>query len=118
MQSINGRIFNIKPGYVKTPEDNEFITIFRNKDDGKYYGRKSDGSDELISGPGSADKNFVFQQIVSAIEWVVVHNLGKKCSVTIVDDLGSQMYAKVVYDNNNQVSIYFNKSKTGFVYCN
>jgi hypothetical protein len=50
MQSINGRIFNIKPGYVKTPEDNEFITIFRNKDNGKYYGRKSDGSNELIGG--------------------------------------------------------------------
>lgn len=118
MQSINGRIFNIKPGYVKTPEDNEFITIFRNKDDGKYYGRKSDGSNELIGGPGSADKNFVFNQVVPQQEWVVIHNLNKRCSVTIVNDLGEQVFGLVKYDNDNQVSIYFNSLKTGQVYCN
>lgn len=117
MQSITGRIFNVKPSFITNPEDNEFVTIYRNKDDGKYYGRRSNGTDEEI-GAGVNDKNFVFQQIVNSSEWVVVHNLGKKCSVTIVDDLGNQMYAKVVYDNDNQVSIYFNKSKTGFVYCN
>lgn len=110
-------IFNIEPKYVETPVNNEFVTIWRNSLDNKYYGRKSDGTDELISGV-SSDSNFVFNQLVLSQEWVVVHNLGKKCSVTIVNDLGEQIMAKVVYDSNNQVSIYFNSLKTGSVYCN
>lgn len=118
MEYQGNRVFNVEPKYIDTPTYSEFITIFRNKNDGKYYGRKSDGTDEPISDTGPSDKNFVFNQVIASTEWVVVHNLGKKCSVTIVNDLGEQMYAKVVYDNDNQVSIYFNKLKTGFVYCN
>lgn len=118
MQYQGNRVFNVESKYIDTPQNPEFVTIWRNKLDGKYYGRKSDGTDEPINTIGPSDKNFVFNQLVPSQEWVVVHNLGKKCSVTIVNDLNEQMYAKVVYDNDNQVSIYFNKLKTGSVFCN
>ena len=111
------RIYYVNPSFISNPEDAQWLTLYKRKTDDKLVLRKSDGSEEIIF-PVSADKNFVFNQAIPSNEWVVVHNLGKKCSVTIVDDSNNQMYAKVVYDNNNQVSIYFNKSKIGFVFCN
>jgi len=111
------RIYYVDPQYIVNPENSEWLTLYKRKTDDKLVLRKSDGSEEIIF-PVSTDKNFVFNQAIPSNEWVVVHNLGKKCSVTIVDDLNNQMYAKVVYDNNNQVTIYFNKNKTGSVFCN
>jgi len=49
MQSITGRVFNVESKYITNPESNEFITIWRNKLDNKYYGRRSDGTDELLA---------------------------------------------------------------------
>lgn len=49
MQSITGRVFSVDPKYISDPESSEFITIFRNQLDGKYYGRRSDGTDELLA---------------------------------------------------------------------
>lgn len=55
MQSITGRVFNVESKYITNPESNEFITIWRNKLDNKYYGRRSDGVDEPLGGGGSID---------------------------------------------------------------
>ena len=49
MNYEGNRIFNVEPSYISTPESSEFVTIFRNKLDGLYYGRKSDGTDEPLS---------------------------------------------------------------------
>jgi hypothetical protein len=50
VESKIGRVFNVNPNYISNPENNEFISIYRNKLDNKYYGRRSDGVDEPLGG--------------------------------------------------------------------
>ena len=39
--------------------------------------------------------------------WVIVHNLGKFPSVTVVDSGGTVVTGNVVYDSNNQITLTF-----------
>lgn len=50
--------------------------------------------------------------------WVVEHNLGKKPSVTVVDDNDNVIMAEIIYDSNNQITINFNADTQGKVYLN
>jgi len=73
-------------------------------------------TDDVI--PVTGDKNFVHNQVVASNSWTVTHNLQKKCAVSVTDSLGNEIVGKVHYDSINQVTIDFNKSITGYVYCN
>jgi len=55
---------------------------------------------------------------VAASTWVVEHNLGKKPSVTVVDDNDNVIMAEIVYDSDNQITINFNADTQGKVYLN
>lgn len=46
-----GTVFNVEPQYIKTPVNDEFVQIYRNELDNKYYGRRASGVDELIGPP-------------------------------------------------------------------
>lgn len=48
----NDPAYETEPGNINTPPPGA-VTIFKNINDGLYYGKKSDGSIELIGGPGS-----------------------------------------------------------------
>jgi hypothetical protein len=39
--------------------------------------------------------------------WVIVHNLGRFPSVTVVDSGGTVVTGNVVYDSNNQITLTF-----------
>jgi len=81
------------------------------------------GDDYLISllgydYSGGNDKNFVFTQAVASDTWIVPHNLGKYCAVSVIDTAGSVAYGNVKYDSLNQVTITFSAPFSGKVYCN
>jgi hypothetical protein len=72
----------------------------------------------LVTPPVTGDKNFVFHQVAPSTTWNVSHNLNKRCSVQVVDDLFNEILAKVFWSDNNEVIITLNKPTTGWVYCN
>jgi hypothetical protein len=62
--------------------------------------------------------NFVFDQQVASAVWVVVHNMGKFPSVSIVDTANDQVEAEVKYNSNNQLTITFTAPIAGKAYIN
>ena len=53
------------------------------------------------------DKNYVHIQNAASNRWVIVHNMNKYPSVTIVNSAGDEVIGDVFYDNTNQVTITF-----------
>ena len=61
---------------------------------------------------------YEFEQTEASTEWTINHNLGKHPSVMVVDSQGNQVFADVVYDSNNQLTVNFYYEVSGKVYLN
>lgn len=57
-------------------------------------------------------------QTVASTTWTIVHNMGKKPSVTIIDGTGNLAFANLAYNNDNQVTLTFSEAVSGTAYCN
>ena len=57
------------------------------------------------------DANFLFVQTEASNIWVIVHNLNKYPSVTVIDSAGNEVLGETIYDSLNQVTLKF---KGGF----
>lgn len=66
----------------------------------------------------SSDKNYVHTQTAASAIWTVNHNLGKYCSVTVVDSGGNIIVGNVEYVNTNKLFIRFSSAVSGRAYCN
>ncbi len=66
----------------------------------------------------TGDANFVHDQGVASASWVVTHNLGKYCSVTVVDTANNVVIGEVEYNSVNQVTLTFRSSFAGKAYFN
>ena len=53
------------------------------------------------------DKNYLHRQTVASNTWVIVHNLNKFPSVTVIDSAGNEVIGEVTYDDPCQVTIRF-----------
>jgi hypothetical protein len=62
--------------------------------------------------------NFVFDQPSPSATWVVVHNMGKFPSVTIVDTAGDEVDAEVRHNSINQLTITYSAAVAGKAYLN
>ena len=49
MDFQGNRVFNVEERYISNPENDEFVTIYRNKLDNKYYGRRANGVNEPLA---------------------------------------------------------------------
>lgn len=67
---------------------------------------------------GSGDLNFIYAQAIPSATWVIVHNLGKHPSVTVVDSAGTWVIGDVHYDSINQCTLTFVGGFSGFAYLN
>jgi hypothetical protein len=76
------------------------------------------GTPSIINNNFENDANFVFSQGVAAAQWVVTHNLGKKCSVTVVDSAGTIIIGQVTYNSDNQCTIDFEAAFSGKAFFN
>lgn len=65
-----------------------------------------------------SQNNFVFDKQVAASVWVVIHNMGKFPSVSIVDTANDQVEGEVRYNSNNQLTITFTAPVAGKAYLN
>lgn len=67
---------------------------------------------------GLADANYIHEQISPASQWSVVHNLGKRPSVSVVDSSGRVVFGEINYIDNNTLMIKFKYQFAGKAYCN
>jgi len=51
-------------------------------------------------------------------QWVIDHNLAKKCSVTVVDSSNQVVIGQVTYNTVNRVTIDFDSSFSGKAFFN
>lgn len=86
--------------------------------DGKLYYEKGaiavDGGFTALS----SDKNYVHNQTAASALWTVTHNLGKYCSVTVVDSGGNIIVGNIAYVDTNKLLIHFSSAVSGKAYCN
>tara|TARA_R110002012_G_scaffold1455_19_gene6218 strand:- start:12050 stop:12295 length:246 start_codon:yes stop_codon:yes gene_type:complete len=66
----------------------------------------------------SGDANYTHDQGVPASQWVITHNLSKKCSVTVVDSSNQVVIGKITYNSDNQVTLDFQSSFSGKAFFN
>lgn len=66
----------------------------------------------------TVQNNYVHDQQVASASWVVVHNMGKKPSVSIVDTADDEVIGEVKYNSNNQLTITFSSPTSGKAYLN
>ena len=66
----------------------------------------------------TTDANHVHDQGVAATQWVVDHNLGKKCSVTVVDSAGTVQIGQITYNSDNRVTLDFEAAFSGKAFFN
>jgi hypothetical protein len=66
----------------------------------------------------AAGATFTFTQGVPAASWVIVHNLNKYPSVTVVDTANTVGLGAVVYDSANQLTVTFSGAFAGKAYLN
>lgn len=76
------------------------------------------GTPSIINNNFENDANFVFTQGAASAQWVVTHNLGKKCSVTVVDSANTIIIGQVTYNSDNQCTIDFEAAFSGKAFFN
>lgn len=67
---------------------------------------------------GGAGATYTHTQSVAAAVWTVPHNLGRYPSITVVDNLGGQLYPDVRYIDTDIAQITHSVPLTGRAYCN
>jgi len=120
IESINGER-GARPGQLYYA--NEFNSsgqlrnvIYQGQDDGRLLLYNSIVNPKEII--GNKDNNFVFTQKNPLSSWIVIHGLGRRCSIQVITNTFKEIEAEIIWNSNNQVTINFNKARTGFVYCN
>ena len=63
-------------------------------------------------------KTFVFEQAIASDEWVIVHNLNKRPSITVVDTADNIVEGAEEYIDDNTIKVTFNGSFKGKAYLN
>jgi hypothetical protein len=61
---------------------------------------------------------YTHNQSSAASSWVIVHNLGRRPSVTIVDSGGNVQIGDVLYNSDNQITVNFSAAFGGYAYLN
>ena len=64
------------------------------------------------------DKTGAYENTTASKVWVILHNLGKKPSVTVIDNYGDVVWCDIEYTNDNTVTLRFSEETAGTVYLN
>lgn len=72
----------------------------------------------LQSAGGIENTTYTHEQDLPAATWTVTHNLGRHPSITVVDNLGGQLYPDVRYVDADIAQITHSVPLTGRAYCN
>jgi hypothetical protein len=67
---------------------------------------------------GTGDAHYVHNQGSPSATWTIVHNLGKRPSVTVVDSGDTEVEGDIHYVDNNTVTVLFSSGFSGKAYLN
>jgi len=67
---------------------------------------------------GGAHATYTHSQASPSATWTIVHNLGCKPSVTIVDSSGNVQIGEVLYVSDNAITVSFVSAFGGYAYLN
>lgn len=67
---------------------------------------------------GTDATTFVFTQSAPSALWLIVHNLGRYPSVTVIDSSGSIAEGDITYTDGDTLSVAFSASFSGVAYLN
>lgn len=56
-------------------------------------------------------------QLTPLSTWVIQHDMGRYCSVTVLDSAGTLVVGDVHYDSVNQVTVTFSSAFAGTAHC-
>jgi len=73
---------------------------------------------QLTNNIYTTDANFVHDQGVPSTQWVVTHNLNKKCSVVVINSANMVVIGQVTYNSDNQITLDFESSFSGKAFFN
>lgn len=71
-----------------------------------------------VSGEGGIDKHYVHIQSIPSEQWLIIHNLNKRPSVTVVDSSGSTVEGEVEYLDAARLIVSFAAGFSGTAYLN
>jgi hypothetical protein len=70
-------------------------------------------------GPGGgSDAHYVHNQPIPSDTWTIVHGLGKRPAVSIVDSAGDEVEGTVRHDSSTQLTIFFSAGFAGQAFLN
>lgn len=65
-----------------------------------------------------SDRKYVHHQSFSSRYWNIIHNLGKKPNVTVVDSADTVCIGEIEYISDNEINISFGYEFSGKAYLN
>lgn len=95
--------------------------IYIDTETGEYYGPKAGGSWPAsplfsIAGVVGPTQRHVHTQTVASSTWDIVHALGGRPSVTIVDTAGTVVTGEIAYNSDTSVTVSFTAPFSGYAY--
>ena len=66
----------------------------------------------------TSDQHYTHKQAQAAKVWTIIHGLGKRPSVTVVDSAGTAVIGEIEYLDDNTVRLTFCAAFSGTAYCN
>lgn len=79
-------------------------------------GAKGDKGDQGI--PGMSGVSYIHEQAIADVAWIILHNLGRFPSVTVIDSAGDEVEGTVRYDSANQITLIFSAPFGGKAFLN
>jgi len=77
------------------------------------------GAQGIQGTPGlGVDLSYQYAQGPASLNWLIIHNLAKFPSVTVVDSAGEEVEGEVKYLDNNSLRVIFSAAFTGNAYLN
>jgi len=64
------------------------------------------------------DKSFIHKQTAPLAQWVILHELEKYPSVSVVDAFKNKIDSEIIYTNINTVTVNLAKAASGYAYLN
>lgn len=78
----------------------------------------SEGVVGLQGAAGSGDKHYEHTQSTPSAVWTIIHNLGKRPAVTVIDSGGNEWQSAVEHISVNQCVVRFTYPFSGSAYLN
>lgn len=77
------------------------------------YILKGPTNNDWVPIASGGDLTFLYTEPTPLLTWTLAHNMGKLPSVTILNNLGNEIEAKVNHIDNNNLTITFNTATSG-----